>query len=95
MGPTLFIRRPVLTTLFMLSALETAEGRHERAMRLFGAAEALREQVAGAAPAMSLLLGDPIGEARRAIGDVATDRALEEGRAMDPEAAVQYARERA
>jgi hypothetical protein len=67
-------------------------GRHERVARLWGAAEAVRE-AAGAIrpPAAALLVVDPLGTARQAIGDEAVERALAEGRAMDPEAVVAYA----
>jgi len=34
---------------------------------------------------------DVVGEARKAIGDEAVDRALEEGRAMSPDQAADYA----
>jgi hypothetical protein len=42
-------------------------------------------------PAAALLIVDPLGTARQAIGDEAVERALAEGRAMDPEAVVAYA----
>jgi non-specific serine/threonine protein kinase len=83
----------IMTTMFMLSALESTEGHHERAVRLFGAAGALQQAFGGAPPLIYLYLGDPEGAARQAIGDRATDRALEEGRAMDPDAATAYAQE--
>ncbi|MGH2695442.1 MAG: hypothetical protein ACRDIW_00420, partial [Actinomycetota bacterium] len=35
---------------------------------------------------------DPVGDARKAIGDEATDRALAEGRAMSVQEALAYAR---
>jgi predicted ATPase/class 3 adenylate cyclase len=83
----------LLTTLFMVSALESAQGHHQRAARLFGAASEMEQEVAGAPSTVSLFIGDPLGAARRAIGDAATDRALEEGRAMDSNAAAAYAQE--
>jgi tetratricopeptide (TPR) repeat protein len=83
----------VLTTLFMLSALESAQGRHERALRLFGAASAIKDRVAGIPPMVTLLLGDPVGPARQAMGEAAATKATEDGRAMDPDAAVEYAHE--
>jgi hypothetical protein len=38
------------------------------------------------------MIGDPVAMAREAIGDEAVDRALAEGRAMDYDAAIAYAR---
>jgi predicted ATPase/class 3 adenylate cyclase len=85
--------RPAMAwLLFLVAAVEGEMGRHERVGRLWGAAEAVRE-AAGAIrpPAAALLVVDPLGTARQAIGDEAVERALAEGRAMDPEAVVAYA----
>ncbi|CAN5708933.1 hypothetical protein BH23CHL7_BH23CHL7_23390 [soil metagenome] len=85
--------RPALAwLLFLVAAVEGEMGRHERVARLWGAAEAVRE-AAGAIrpPAAALLVVDPLGTARQAIGDEAVEGALAEGRAMDPEAVVAYA----
>jgi predicted ATPase/class 3 adenylate cyclase len=76
----------------MMSALESALGRHERAMRLFGAAEAINESIGGGHPPEAGMLGDPVGAAREAIGKDATDRALAEGKAMARDEAAAYAR---
>jgi tetratricopeptide (TPR) repeat protein len=72
--------------------IASSEGRHERAARLVGAAERIRRD-AGGGPLPELLrrLGDPEGDARRAIGDEAFERARAEGFAMDVEEAVSYA----
>jgi predicted ATPase len=78
----------MLLSLRLLSALETSRGQHKQAMTLWGAAAALQEK-AGATPPF-LGIGDPVAAARAAIGDKATDRALEEGRAMSVDAAVEY-----
>jgi tetratricopeptide (TPR) repeat protein len=85
--------RPAMAwLLFLVAAVEGEMGRHERVARLWGAAEAVRE-AAGAIrpPAATLLVVDPLGTARQAIGDEAVERARAEGRAMDPEAVVAYA----
>ncbi len=85
--------RPAMAwLLFLVAAVEAEMGRYERVARLWGAAEAVR-QAAGEIrpPAAVLLVVDPLGAARRAIGDEAVERALAEGRAMDPEAVVAYA----
>ncbi len=85
--------RPAMAwLLFLIAAVEGEMGRHERVARLWGAAEAVRE-AAGAIrpPAAALLVVDPLDTARQAIGDEAVERALAEGRAMDPEAVVAFA----
>ncbi len=87
--------RPAMAwLLFLMAAVEGEMGRHERVAGLWGTAEAVR-QVGGAIwpPAASLLIGDPLGTARQAIGDEAVDRALAEGRNLDLDAVVAYARE--
>jgi predicted ATPase/class 3 adenylate cyclase len=81
----------ILTTLFMLSELESGAGHHERAVRLFGAAGAMQEKFAAVPPALTV--DDPVAPARAVIGAEATSRALDEGRSMDPDAAVAYAGE--
>jgi hypothetical protein len=72
--------------------IASSEGRHERAARLVGAAERIRRD-AGGGPLPELLrrLGDPEGDARRALGDEAFERARAEGYAMDLEEAVSHA----
>jgi tetratricopeptide (TPR) repeat protein len=81
----------VSAALEMMAALESGLGRHERALRLVGAAEAINEATGGGHPPEALL-GDPVDDAREAIGDEVTDRALAEGRAMSLDDAVAYAR---
>ena len=87
--------RPLTTgILFLVAALESEMGRHERATRLHGAGELAREITgAVATPVGVRLMGDPVGMARQVIGDEAVDRALAEGRAMDRDAAIAYAHE--
>jgi predicted ATPase len=81
----------ISSALQMFAALESAEGRHERALRMVGAAEAINESTGGGHPPEAML-GDPAGDAREAIGDEDTDRALAQGRAMSRDEAVAYAR---
>jgi predicted ATPase/class 3 adenylate cyclase len=78
--------------LRMVVALESHAGRHERAARLWGAAEAAR-MIHGAfdAPGAARVIGDPVGASRQAIGDEAVDQALAQGRAMGFDAAIAYA----
>jgi predicted ATPase len=81
-------------TLFMLSALEAAESRHERAMRLWGAADRILEELGGNAwPETTMKIGDPVGLARAAIGQDAVETALAEGRAMSADEFLAYVRE--
>jgi predicted ATPase/class 3 adenylate cyclase len=85
--------RPMSTgLLFLICALESEIGRHERVARLWGAAESARE-VTGAVrpPVAERLIGDPLAVARQSLGDEPVDRALAEGRAMDLDAAIEYA----
>ena len=86
--------RPAMAwLLFLMAAVEGEMGRHERVALLWGTAEAVR-QVGGAIwpPAASLVIGDPLATARQAIGDEAVDRALAEGRNLDLDAVLAYAR---
>jgi predicted ATPase/class 3 adenylate cyclase len=84
----------IAAALHLMSSLESTLGRHERAMRLFGAADAINESIGGGwLPGESTsLIGDPVGAARLAIGDEITDRAMAEGRAMSRNEAMAYAR---
>jgi hypothetical protein len=77
----------------MLSALQAAENRHERATLLWGAADRLLDELGGAPwPEATLKIGDPVELARAAIGDDAVERFLSEGRAMSLDEAMAYAR---
>jgi predicted ATPase/class 3 adenylate cyclase len=77
--------------VFALSTLEAERGRHVRSMRLYGAAENLLDKYANIAPADAMMIGDPVGAARAALGDEAVDTAIAEGKAMGPDEAVGYA----
>jgi tetratricopeptide (TPR) repeat protein len=79
--------------LFMLAALEAAEHRYEHAMRLWGAADRLQEELSGAPwPGTTMKVGDPVALARAAIGEDAVETCLSEGRAMTVDEAIAYAR---
>ncbi|MGH2547662.1 MAG: tetratricopeptide repeat protein, partial [Actinomycetota bacterium] len=82
----------IVTNVYLHAALAGAEGRHERAARLWATAAELRESIGGA-PSAVMKLEDPTGAARETIGDEAVDRAVAEGRAMDLDKAVAYAME--
>jgi len=75
-----------------IAAIDTAEGRHLRAVRLAGASEAIKEAAGGHAPPPFIDLPDPREPAREILGEAAVTAAWEEGRAMTLEQAVAYAR---
>ena len=79
--------------LFLVAAIESEMGQHERVATIWGGAVAARE-ASGALrpPAAARLIGDPIGAAREAIGDEAVERALAAGRGLDPDALMAYIR---
>jgi class 3 adenylate cyclase len=81
----------MLEPLEALGSVGSAEGTYARAVRLVAAAHAARESLGGGPPPEWLMPADVVGEARKAIGDEAVDRALEEGRAMSPDQAADYA----
>ncbi len=82
------------TLFYSLASLEIAEGRHQRALRLWGAAEAMDERF-GSAPRGGAVADDVEPKARAALGDDAAERALAEGRAMEIEEVIAYIREEA
>lgn len=68
-------------------------GRADRAMRLAGAADAIKEFVGGEAPPELLGLPDPHERARQLLTEDEIHAAVEEGRAMTREEALAFARE--
>jgi predicted ATPase/class 3 adenylate cyclase len=87
------IRRPWFIGLCVLFArIALAQGDHERAIRLLGASEALREQLD--AKGITLQLPPPdttIAEVRSVLGDDTFSTAWSTGRALSYENAVTYA----
>ncbi|HJV04300.1 MAG TPA: hypothetical protein VJ868_03475, partial [Actinomycetota bacterium] len=80
-------------TLVDLAFLANWEGRHEDAIRLAAAFEALRERVGGPPGGFAgILEGDPAEEARAHLPSEAADRAWAEGLAMSVDQAVALAR---
>jgi predicted ATPase/DNA-binding SARP family transcriptional activator/DNA-binding CsgD family transcriptional regulator len=68
-----------------------AQGRTQRAARLWGAAEAMREDIGVPLQPETRKLLDPyLGTARSSLGEVAWQLACAEGRAMMPEQAIEY-----
>jgi predicted ATPase/class 3 adenylate cyclase/uncharacterized protein HemY len=77
-----------------LAALAVAQAHSERAARLFGAAEGLREATGAPLPPADRAEHDrPVAAVRTALGEEAFASAWAEGRAMSLEAVIQYALE--
>ena len=76
-----------------MAMIETMEGRHERALRLAGAASALKDEIGGGAPAELMRSGESRDESSRSLDQQAADRAWAEGREMGMDKAVAYALE--
>ena len=74
------------------STFASIEGRHAEAVRLAAAGSALSAATGAAAPLMLARRGDAVLAARRAIGNEAVESALDEGRRMTVDEAIDYAR---
>lgn len=85
--------RQALTGLLMLvAAVESELGHHERAVRLWSAAQSARRLMGAIQPPTAeRLMGDPVGAGRAAIGDDAVDNAIAQGEVMDLDEAIAYA----
>jgi tetratricopeptide (TPR) repeat protein len=81
----------VTIALGPLSNLQSAAGDHDRAVRLWAAAEAIKQRIGGGAPAEVMRVSDPSAAATLARGEDAVERAWAEGWAMTPKEAVRYA----
>jgi tetratricopeptide (TPR) repeat protein len=69
------------------------QGDREQALRLAGAADAMRETLGAAAPRTLVRSFDTLGEARKVMDESAAVAAWDEGRAMTMEQALAYVRE--
>ena len=80
----------IVLVLQGLTYLARWDDRHADAVRLAGAADALREQLGGRAPLDFLagFLGDPEAESRAHLPEAAAARAFAEGRALTVDAAL-------
>jgi Tetratricopeptide repeat len=76
-----------------MAIVESMEGRHERALRLAGAAEAMKEEAGGGAPAELMRSSESLEESRRSLDRDAAERAWAEGREMGADKAIAYALE--
>jgi hypothetical protein len=80
-------------TLEEMAMVETIEGQHERALRLAGAAEALREEIGGGPPAELMRSAESFEQSRRELDPETAERAWAEGRELSADKAVEYALE--
>jgi tetratricopeptide (TPR) repeat protein len=81
----------IAASLNEVSGLESSAGRHVEAMRLAGAADAMRDDIGAVPPLPFIALNEVETTARQAIGDEAAERALAEGRRMTVHDAFSYA----
>ena len=81
--------------LLDMASLEALAGRHERAARLVGAASRIVEQAGGQAPPELVNRVDPMPILTAALDAETLARLIDEGRAMETDAAVDFALERA
>jgi predicted ATPase/class 3 adenylate cyclase len=79
--------------LYLFATTEVEDGDTVRGVRLYGAADALRERIGGGPPRATMMLGEPLDAARAAIGDTAVDEALAAGRSMQMDDAISLALE--
>ena len=74
-----------------IAALESSAGRHREAAHVMGAADTLRTTTGASPPPGLTRVGDVEGFARQAIGETAFEAALEEGKRMTLDEAIEYA----
>jgi predicted ATPase/class 3 adenylate cyclase len=84
------IEGAMAAVLELVASAEAVAGRHRRALRLFGAGEAMADPLGGGSfPSLPM---EPVEESRKALGEDAAEEALAKGRAMSRQEAVAYAR---
>ena len=76
-----------------MAMVETMDGRHERALRLAAAAEALKDQIGGGAPAELMRSEETFEQSRKSLDPETAERAWAEGLEMGTDKAVAYALE--
>jgi tetratricopeptide (TPR) repeat protein len=74
-----------------MAMVETMDGRHERALRLAGAASALKEEIGGGAPEELMKSEEGLSASRTSLDPETAERAWSEGRQMGTDKAVAYA----
>jgi len=84
-------RQHIADCLEIMAGAAGAQGRAQRAGRLWGAAEALREEIGVLLQPEDRRVLDPfLGAARSSLGEAGWQVALAEGRAMMPDQAIEY-----
>jgi predicted ATPase/class 3 adenylate cyclase len=81
----------ITLTLEEMAMVDTMDGRYERALRLGGAAAALKERIGGGPPAPLMRMTEAYETARRGLDPDTAERAWGEGLQMDTDKAVAYA----
>jgi tetratricopeptide (TPR) repeat protein len=81
----------IASGLYSFADLALARGQYERAVRLMGATEALREVVGDSPPIEVAMLGDVRWLASPSLDETTATRVYQEGRTMELEEAVEYA----
>ncbi len=84
----------VASAIYALADLAVARGQHDRALRLVGASEALRDRVGQPPPLEMAMVGDVRGAAASYLDEATAAIFIEEGRAMSLHDAVAYALEK-
>jgi predicted ATPase/class 3 adenylate cyclase len=77
--------------LYAFADLALAREAYERAIRLMGATQALRDRVGEPSALETAIVGDVLGAARAFLDEATADRAFDEGRRMGHEEMVAYA----
>jgi predicted ATPase/class 3 adenylate cyclase len=83
----------ILEPIEAMASVASAQGEHDRAVRLSAAARAGREALGGGPPPEWLMPGDVFGEARNALGEESVEHATAEGAALSIDQAADYASE--
>jgi predicted ATPase/class 3 adenylate cyclase len=76
-----------------MAMIETMKGDHHRALRLAGAAQAVKDRTGGGAPAELMRSGESLEESRRSLDPQTAEDAWDEGVAMGTDKAIAYALE--
>ncbi|MEX0629140.1 MAG: hypothetical protein WEE67_01730 [Chloroflexota bacterium] len=77
--------------MYAFADLALFRGQHERAIRLAGASDALRERAGEASPLEIQMVGDVRGAASSFLDDATAERMYQEGHGMEVDRAVAYA----
>ena len=81
----------IASDLFAFADLAQVRGDNDRALRLAGASEMLRERIGDAPSLEAATVGDVVGAARGSMDATDADRSYQEGRALGIDEAIAYA----